>query len=182
MLSDTDKLIVDTIRMHLSTEQAMQYLKDNGFPVSRATYFRHKRKVEEKKLERLYHISKIGFVHQHLERIDHIEVALKEMWTNYILEKDIMRKVSILEKIVMVQPYLSSYYEATKYVVHNGSDKTELIHGHRISKLNQKNNSLIHDYETDNIKDLIRQEEEDKKEIDKKVFDKYNHDKNNFVV
>lgn len=53
---------------------------------------------------RLYYIAKIGFVHQNLERIDHIELALKEMWANYILEKDISKKVSILEKIVMLHP------------------------------------------------------------------------------
>ena len=101
MLIDIEMGVVETIRMRLSTEQALQYLQDHGFNMSRATYFRYKRKVEEKKFERLYKISKIGFQDQHLERIEGIELALKEMWARYIDEKDNFRKVMILEKIII---------------------------------------------------------------------------------
>ena len=74
MLSDTDKIVVETIRMRLTTDQALQYLKDNEFPMSRASYFRHKKKVESLKLKRLYDIAKIGLQDQHLERIDIYEI------------------------------------------------------------------------------------------------------------
>ena len=50
MLGDSDKAIIETIRMRLSTEQALQYLVDNGYSLSRATHFRHKKKVESMKL------------------------------------------------------------------------------------------------------------------------------------
>lgn len=36
--------------------------------ISRATYFRHKKKLKEKKLERLYHMANIGFEYQCLDR------------------------------------------------------------------------------------------------------------------
>jgi hypothetical protein len=36
ILSDTEKAVVETIRMRLSTEQALQSMKDNGFAISRA--------------------------------------------------------------------------------------------------------------------------------------------------
>jgi len=71
ILNDTEKVVVETIRIRLSTEQVLQYLQDHGFPMSRDTYFRHKRKVEEKKFIRLYYISTIHFQDQHLDnRID----------------------------------------------------------------------------------------------------------------
>ncbi|MDF2736998.1 MAG: hypothetical protein K0S93_854, partial [Nitrososphaeraceae archaeon] len=88
MLSETDKRVVETIRMRLTTEQALQYLKDNEFPMSRASYFRHKKKVEERKLKRLYEIAKVGFQDQHLETIDQYEMGFKMMWQNVLKEQD----------------------------------------------------------------------------------------------
>lgn len=117
ILSDTQQAIVETIRMRLNTVQALKYLEDVGFPISRATYFRQKRKIEGMKLKRLYHIAKIGFQDQHLERIDNCELVEKLMWENYANCKEPFKKVLILEKILHIQPYLSSYYEATTDVM-----------------------------------------------------------------
>jgi PIN domain nuclease of toxin-antitoxin system len=103
--------------MRLSTEHALQYLKDNEFPLSRASYFRHKKKLEEKKLKRLYEIAKIGFQDQHLERIDIYEMGFKMMWQNVSLEKDPYKRNSMIKDILLLQPYLSAYYEATKLVI-----------------------------------------------------------------
>jgi len=110
------------------------------------------------------------------------------MWARYIDEMDNFRKVLILKKIITTQPYLSSYYEATKYVVDNRNEKIGLMQDHRTSKPQQRNSSLIdidshkitNSYDNkSSIRCLNIAKEE---EIDKKVFDKYNHDKNNFVV
>jgi hypothetical protein len=117
ILSDTEKAVVETIRMRLSTEQALQYMKENGFFVSRATYFRHKKKLEEKKLERLYHMATLGFEYQYLDRIEGIELIEKKMWEEYNKEKDPFKRVQILKDIVEIQPYLSSIYEASKFVI-----------------------------------------------------------------
>ena len=124
ILSDTEKAVVETIRMRLSTEQALQYMKDNGFSVSRATYFRHKKKLEEKKLERLYHMANLGFEYQHLDRIDGLELIEKKMWEEYNKEKDPFRRVRILKDIAEIQPYLSSIYDASKYIINN-KNKTD---------------------------------------------------------
>ncbi|HET9807903.1 MAG TPA: hypothetical protein VFP49_13450, partial [Nitrososphaeraceae archaeon] len=117
ILSDTEKAVVETIRMRLSTEQALQYLKDNGFYVSRATYFRRKKKLEEKKLERLYHMANLGFEYQHLDRIDGLELIEKKMWEEYNKEKGSWKRVQILKDIAEIQPYLSAIYEANKFVI-----------------------------------------------------------------
>jgi hypothetical protein len=117
ILNDTQQAVVETIRMNLSVKDALDYMKQVGYGVSRATYFRHKRKVERMKFERLYVMSKYGFEEQHLERIDNIEIAKKFMWENYYHCTDPYKKVLILEKIVNIQPYLSGYYEATEYAI-----------------------------------------------------------------
>ena len=58
-----------------------------GFDISPTTYYNDKRKVENLKLKRLYHIAEIGFQDQHLERIDNYEMGFKMMWENVLLEK-----------------------------------------------------------------------------------------------
>ena len=141
MLSDTDKAVVETIRMRLSTQHSLQYLKDNGFSLSRATYFRHKKELEEKKLQRLSHLANIGFEDQHLARIDGLELIEKKMWEEFNKEKEPSQRVQILKDIAQIQPYLSSYYEATKYIV----DKRiiEVKEKEMIFELNNKDTSAI---------------------------------------
>ena len=102
--------------MRLNEKQSLEYLKEVGFDIGPATYYREKRKVESMKLKRLYQIAKIGFQDQHLERIDNTELCLKLMWENYHLEQDPFKRFQMLKDIILVQPYLSSYYETTKLV------------------------------------------------------------------
>ena len=139
LLNDTEKAVVDTIRMRLSTEQALQYMKDNGFPVSRATYFRHKKKLEEKKLERLYHMANLGFEYQYLDRIDGLELIEKKMWEEYNKEKTPWKRVQILKDIAEIQPFLSSIYEASKFVI----DDKKIIKTKSTIERNNKSTSTI---------------------------------------
>ena len=74
--------------MRLRENEALDYLKTNGYHISRMTYYRLKRRVEEKKLQRLYEIAKIGFVHQHIERIDQLELIQHELWKLFELEQE----------------------------------------------------------------------------------------------
>jgi hypothetical protein len=116
ILSDRQKAIIESIRMRLNEKQSLEYLKEVGFPCSVANFYREKKKVEEMKLKRLYHIASIGFVDQHLDRIDNTELCLKLMWENYHSEQDSFKRFQMLKDIILVQPYLSSYYETTKLI------------------------------------------------------------------
>jgi hypothetical protein len=116
-LTERQKWVIECIRMRLSVKQSLDYLKDTaGFEISDKTFYREKAKVEEMKLKRLYHIAKIGFQDQHLDRIDNTELCLKLMWENYYLEKDPYKRFQMLKDIILVQPYLSAYYETTKLI------------------------------------------------------------------
>ena len=117
ILSDRSRAILETIRMRLTEKQSLEYLKEVGFEIGPATLYREKRKVEQMKLKRLYHIAKIGFQDQHLERIDIYEMGFKMMWQNVLLEKEPYKRNSMIKDILLLQPYLSAYYEATNLIV-----------------------------------------------------------------
>lgn len=118
VLNDRQKVVLETLKMRLTDAQALQYLQRHGFTVSLTTLTRDKRKLERTKMERMFEIAEFGGIeYQHLERIDNTELALKLMWQNYNAEHNPFRRVLILEKIVAVQPYLSSFYEVTTRVL-----------------------------------------------------------------
>ena len=117
ILSDTQKAVVDTITMKLDLVNALDYLKNVGFPMKRRTYYRHKKKIEDMKLERMRFIARVAYEEQHLDRVDRMELIESQMWINYWKEEDRYKKVKILAEIVSIQPYISSYYEATKGLV-----------------------------------------------------------------
>ena len=117
MLDDRKKLVIETIRMRLTEKQSLAYLREMGFEISPKTYYNDKRKVESLKLKRLFHIAAIGFEDQHLERIDTYELGFKRMWQNVLLEKDPYKCNSMIKDILLLQPYLSAYYESTKLVI-----------------------------------------------------------------
>ena len=71
-------MIVNCTIIRLKDNESLEYLAANGHEVSRMTYYRIKRRVEEKKLALLYEIAKIGFVQQHIERIDQRELIQRE--------------------------------------------------------------------------------------------------------
>ena len=117
LLTDRQKAVIESIRMRLTEKQSLAYLKEMGFDISPKTYYNDKRKVESLKLKRLYHIAQIGFQDQHLERIHIYEMGFKMMWQNVLLEKDPYKCNQMIKDILLLQPYLSAYYEATKLVV-----------------------------------------------------------------
>jgi len=123
ILNDGQKAIVDTMTMRLNTKQSLEYLKNHGYEMNERKFFRLKKKVENLKLKRLYHIAKIGFEEQHLERIDQLKLVQHLMWKDYDACNDPYQRSKILISIVSIQPYLSSYYEATHFVVKEAGDK-----------------------------------------------------------
>ena len=94
----------------------------------------------------MYHIAKIGFQDQHLDRIDNTELCLKLMWENYHLEQDPFKRFQMLKDIIMVQPYLSSYYETTKLIVEKQQG---------CQQYQNNETELVDDYDDDDGNDII---------------------------
>jgi hypothetical protein len=115
---DTIKpFIIETMVMKLSEKESLQYLHDKDFKISHNHFYRLKRKIQASRFDRLSLIAKHGFVDQHLERIDQLELINQEMWSLYRNEKDNFKKALILEKIADLQTYISPYYDASRYVM-----------------------------------------------------------------
>jgi hypothetical protein len=96
------------------------YLKKEGKKeIKERQFFRIKQYMKEHQLDRLYEIAKEGFVSQHLNRIDDLLVIKKEMWQCYYIQKkvDPFKASQILVWLMQIQPYLSQYYEASKYIM-----------------------------------------------------------------
>lgn len=115
--------VIECMCLHISEKESLSYLKDRGFTISRAEFYRLKKEVQESTQERLNLIAFKEFLTQHMERIDTLRVILKEMWLNYHIENNPSKKVQILEKIEQNQVYLSSYYDSTRYVLQRAANK-----------------------------------------------------------
>ena len=118
-------LIIQTMVMRLSEREALEFLKEKGFKISHDTYYRYKRKIQESRFDRLSLIAKNGFVDQHLERIDQLELINKEYWKLYNETKDTYKKALILEKIAELQSYVSTFYDASMYVMQQSIQKKD---------------------------------------------------------
>jgi hypothetical protein len=57
--------IIQAMVMRFSEKESMQYLHDKGFTISRDSFYRLKRKIQESRFERLSLLTKQGFVDQH---------------------------------------------------------------------------------------------------------------------
>jgi hypothetical protein len=100
VLSSKEKAVVQTMVMKLQPTEALNYLHECGVKIGKRTYYYYKKKVESLKWERL------------------IQVA--NLFT--------FKKSCILEKIANVQPFISNYYDAIRFVLKSRL-KTDVIAG-----------------------------------------------------
>lgn len=122
LLSERQQLVLQCVRMRLMDNEALVYLQAHGFTISRATYQRDKHKINATKFKRLAILARGGFEDEHLARIDICEMGQRELFLNYIRETNPFRRSIIMEKIIALQPYISSYYEATKTMMEENVD------------------------------------------------------------
>jgi hypothetical protein len=87
--------------------------------VSRTKLIRVRRYMKDHQFDRLFEIAKEGFVSQHLARIDDLELIKRKMWEMFfkLEKKDPFRACQVLVWIMQIQPYLSQYYEASKFIM-----------------------------------------------------------------
>ena len=127
--------VIQTMVMKLSETESLQYLDKKGFKISRDSFYRIKRNIQQSRFDRLNLIAKHGFVDQHLERIDQLELINSEYWKLYRETKDTFKKALILEKIAELQTYISPYYDASRYILEKSITRNETEKNHAISAL-----------------------------------------------
>jgi len=103
--------------MRLKEQEALSYLEERGYSISRAEYYSVRQEVKESAHTRLNLIASGEFMMQHLERIETLKTIHNELWNNYHIEKNPTKKANILMQIADLQKYLSEYYDSTQYVM-----------------------------------------------------------------
>jgi hypothetical protein len=70
--------VIECMCPHISEKESLSYLKDRGFTISRAEFYRLKKEVQDSTQERSNLIATKEFLRQHMERIDTLRVILNE--------------------------------------------------------------------------------------------------------
>jgi len=112
-----EPLIIQVIAMRLSEQEALSYLSERGYPISRSELYRIKQEIKDSSRERLNLIASDEFLSQHIERIDTLRSIESELWIQYRNETMPSRKANILMQIVEVQTVLASFYDSSQYVL-----------------------------------------------------------------
>ena len=118
-----EKAVIEAMTMQLNNQQAVEYMRDQGFPMVEHSYQNLKTKVKKNTRQYLHAIAAVTYEQQHLDRIHELELIKKLMWEAYREEETPITQVRILAEIKDVQRYLSAYYEATEDFV-TITDKT----------------------------------------------------------
>src|SRR6476659_134059 len=95
VLSEKEKAV---IAMCFHAPEALTYLENLGMKMGLSTYYRYRKIVEDKKIERMQFIAD-HFHELHLEKIDRLELIDRLMWQEYEKETQPYRRVKILETI-----------------------------------------------------------------------------------
>lgn len=110
-------LIIHCMVQRLSVKESLVYLKTHNIIISRASLLAHKRKIKESRFARMREIADTGYIDYHLDAIDTLEWAKKEMITNYYAEKDPYKKNEMLTQLVNMLPYFAEYIAESKEVM-----------------------------------------------------------------
>jgi hypothetical protein len=105
--------------MNLSAEKAMAYLKEYEFEMSIRTYQREKAKLKKMQSKRFFQIAQVGFEKMHMDVNDDLVTARNLLWKAHNEAKNPLHRAIILEKIINVLPYLTSFYESTRELIEN---------------------------------------------------------------
>ena len=107
-------LVMRCMIMRLDEKESLAYVNEQGYDISRAQFYRVKKKIKDSRFERLSQIAK-GFVDHHLERMDTLDLVNYEMWRKY--RQGDYKALDALAKIAETQTILSQYYDASKMVM-----------------------------------------------------------------
>lgn len=142
-ITDKQRAVIDTIRMHLTRQKAVLYLTDVGYPMSERTWYRWVTKLNNQKRERLYEIAKYGYEDEHTDSIEEIDTARKLLWEEYHKAVRPTERAIILEKIINTRPLLSSYYDSTQGVIEWKGEKPVTKENPDIQESEQQPNQWV---------------------------------------
>ena len=132
ILTDRQKIILETVYKQFSNKQALAYLREQGYDITERTLQRDRNFIKKNSLLRLYQLAKVDFRSFHQERKEELEMIKREMYKNYNLITDPYKRILAIERITNIIPIISAYEDTAQYVLEKStttqeSNKTEPI-------------------------------------------------------
>jgi len=146
LLNDKQTLVLRTKIMRLPLAEALEVMRRHNYKMKRSAYFDNLRKIKLMRHDRLIHIAKSGMEDRHLETLDTLQICEAEFWLNYKKETDNYKRSLILDKIVQLQPWLSTYIDESQDIIEKQMKSKKLaedtppdsIHLRKNAKTNQQ--------------------------------------------
>ena len=126
-LNDRETYVVHTMVMRLSEVNSLRYLEHKGYKIKISTYRAVKKRIRDGGEQRKFDLIRDGLWESHVERLDNLELCLKEAWIKYNNEQDSYKGAKILSIIASIQPLLSTYYSQSQKVFENDSKLKKLL-------------------------------------------------------
>ncbi len=114
---EVTRLVIHTKAMRLNTAESLVYIRTRGIDIAERTYFKYKEKVDSSTWDRAESIAKGGLLEQHMQRIDNLETIEHEQWLSLNMEKNPNNRSQILERIAVLQPYITAMYDYTRAIM-----------------------------------------------------------------
>lgn len=126
-LNDRQQIVLECMYRRLSNDNALRYLKEQGFDSSESTLKRDKNFIKKNSLLRLYQLAKVDFRSLHQERLEKIKTIESLMWKDIEDCKDPYKKAKIKEMIANLIPIISAYEDTAQYVLEKSDSNKEPI-------------------------------------------------------
>ena len=126
------RLVIHTKAMRLNLIESLVYLRSRGYDIADRTYYKYKEKIDDSTWDRAEDIAKGGLLEQHMQRIDNLETIEHEQWLSLNIEKNPNNRSQILERITVLQPYITAMYDYTRAIMEKQTElKKEYVIGEK---------------------------------------------------
>jgi hypothetical protein len=116
-ITEKQRAIIDTMRMHLDAKTAQQYLQEHGYNMKLITVYKWRQKLKREGMKRLYEVAKYDAPEAHIAAIEEINAARKKIWENIDKIKDPYKQSLLILQVIETLPLRSEYYDSTREVL-----------------------------------------------------------------
>ena len=87
-IEDCKLYVIHCIVQRLGPLESLAYLRTKGIVIQQSTYYKYRKIIKESRYKRMNEIADVGYIDYHLDAIDTLEWAKKELIANYHNEKE----------------------------------------------------------------------------------------------
>lgn len=117
MIEEVRRLVLHCIVQRLTEKEALDFIHEHGVQMQPSTLYKYKKQIKDNRFKRMREIADTGYIDYHLDAIDTLEWAKKEMIANYNKITDPYKRVEVITQIVNILPYFAEYIAESKEVM-----------------------------------------------------------------